>query len=138
MANLVVALFEVQGGLCFICDKPMMPRGHGLYSWTRDHVFPRSTTGAGLHNNIVLAHALCNHERGCPEPSAEQIEKARSIYATMGLVAFVQDQVDGSTIAAIRDIKRIRAKIAQRPVESTFYWERGRIKVCRARIAEDI
>lgn len=42
-------------------------------SWTRDHVIPRSTGGAGQPNNIVLACWRCNAAK-CDKPVGEFVE----------------------------------------------------------------
>lgn len=86
-------LFEAQGTLCFHCDEPMLaavPRGGDRrQGWTREHVYPRATGGNTLGNNIVLAHASCNNDKGSRDPTQAEIEKAIGIYASLGLTAFI-------------------------------------------------
>lgn len=86
-------LFAAQSGLCFHCAEKMLlalakndRRAHGV---TREHVFPRSTTGRALVNNIVLAHAGCNGDRGDRQPSCEEIAKAARIYKILKLEPFL-------------------------------------------------
>jgi 5-methylcytosine-specific restriction endonuclease McrA len=66
-------LFDAQGGLCHWCRQPMQmnpkrrtPTGNlkdnPLYA-SFEHVIPKGKGGRGLRNNIVLAHASCNHGR---------------------------------------------------------------------------
>ena len=60
------AMFEVQRGLCWLCDKPMIyphVRQHDPRNATRDHLVPRSTGRTGLPNNKRLAHGSCNSLR---------------------------------------------------------------------------
>lgn len=91
--GMLCALWEAQDGCCFHCDRPMIfVRGAGFPKGdmaTREHVYPRSTQGRNLHNNIVLAHSGCNNERGCRAPTDLELSKAKAIYAVMGMTAFV-------------------------------------------------
>jgi hypothetical protein len=88
----VCALFEVQEGKCFHCDKPMMLLAQGgtpkTVFATKEHVHPRGNGGWGMANNIVLAHYACNHKRGDKKPTDEEIERTKEIYAKFGMVAF--------------------------------------------------
>lgn len=86
-------LMWAQDHRCFHCGNTMAfrilpgtPRSEGV---TREHVFPHATTGKGLVNNIVLAHAVCNYQRGDRQPTPAEIAKAARIYLKMGMAAFV-------------------------------------------------
>jgi hypothetical protein len=95
--GMVCALWEAQAGLCFHCHKPMtfLRKSGGAKGdhATREHVYPKSQTGRYLLNNIVLAHARCNNQRGCKEPSHEEITRAKAIYMIMGMTPFVEFSV---------------------------------------------
>lgn len=56
--------------------------------WTREHVFPRAVW-PGMANNIVLAHKPCNQKKASRAPTRLEIERARVIYQSMGLIAFI-------------------------------------------------
>ena len=88
----VCALFEAQNAACFHCGDPMLFFGGAGVTKrllaTREHLYPLGLNGKGLQNNIVLAHALCNHKRGCQPPTDEQVARAEQLWLTMGLRAF--------------------------------------------------
>lgn len=90
------ALFYAQRGLCFHCNTPMREQcarnGHTQDGWTREHVYPRSTSGRGLANNFVLAHPECNNRRGNRHPTEEEILRTRMLYAVIGETPFVPDR----------------------------------------------
>ena len=61
-------LFEMQVGLCHLCNKPMTlqrarGKGVGRYFATFDHVVPHSAGGTAHHTNLKLAHRICNNGR---------------------------------------------------------------------------
>jgi hypothetical protein len=89
--ELLEKLYEAQGGNCFHCGKPVPPRGDKDMSkkgWSRDHVYPRSTT-RGLARNIVIAHRGCNNRRGDMPMSDADIQRVKALYGSLGLEAFV-------------------------------------------------
>lgn len=92
-------LMIAQGQNCFHCDTPMAlilaPNECRKNAVTREHVFPHSSTGKGVVNNIVLAHSRCNGKRGDQNPSAAEIAKAARIYKAMRLVPFVPAEQSG-------------------------------------------
>ena len=88
-ASLVNRLWVVQSGRCFHCGEAMLmgvASNHGR-GWSREHIFPVSRGGRNA-GNVVLAHRKCNSARGNPEPSEDEIERARAIFAVMGLAPF--------------------------------------------------
>lgn len=98
------ALWYVQRGLCFHCNKPMIFTENGgqgqpkALMATREHIHPRGLNGNGMHRNIVLAHASCNNQRGCREPTQEELTKTKAIYMILGLTPFVPFGDDGKYI----------------------------------------
>lgn len=107
-SGLLQALWNIQRGECFHCGKPMhfviaanLPKNQMA---TRDHIFPRCVRGKGLLNNIVLAHAKCNHDRGAPQfPTDDEIARTKEIYSKIGLTAFVpsKDTIGASAQALL-------------------------------------
>ncbi len=59
--------FKHQGGLCCWCMRPMLPPGLDPLAMSWEHVIPRSKGGSNARTNRVLAHRLCNRERGTQE-----------------------------------------------------------------------
>jgi 5-methylcytosine-specific restriction endonuclease McrA len=57
--------FKRQGGLCWICNKPMKLKAdpNDPLVASADHVIPRSL-GGPVKGNIKAAHRKCNIERG--------------------------------------------------------------------------
>lgn len=47
-------------GLCFYCDKSVIPFDHRLHRWEIDHVYPRSQGGTDSLSNLVVACYTCN------------------------------------------------------------------------------
>lgn len=90
--ELLEKLYEAQDGKCFHCGKSVPARGSNQNTkrggWSRDHVYPRSTT-RGLARNIVIAHRGCNNERGDRPMSDADIARVKALYASLGLEAFV-------------------------------------------------
>ncbi len=102
-------LMNAQHWKCFHCDEQLffiVPKGISKkLGATREHVFPHSTTGKGLVNNIVLAHARCNGLRGDRQPTPYEINKAATIYKAMGFSPFLlADSPEGKN-----EIGRIRS-----------------------------
>jgi len=64
-------LHEMQGGLCAFCrfavahpDSPDRPEHEDDLSPTLEHVIPRGRGGSNRQSNLLLAHRVCNEERG--------------------------------------------------------------------------
>lgn len=95
--GMVCALFALQNGLCFHCNKSMIfLRGAGAPKGllaTREHIFPASSTGKFLHHNIVLAHSSCNNKRGDRAPTEDEINRTKELYKAMGVDPFIPDSV---------------------------------------------
>lgn len=83
------ALLDLQNGLCFHCNKPMIGGYEGPA--TREHIFPRvrhgKKRGEGIANcptalegyvklPWVLAHSTCNNKRGKQRPTPDEIQRA--------------------------------------------------------------
>ncbi len=63
-------LMEIaQGGLCFLCGKPMGAQA------TDEHLVPRAYGGADVTGNVVLAHRRCNALKGDRLPTPEEVER---------------------------------------------------------------
>lgn len=90
--SLMPALWAAQRKLCFHCAEPMNWTGpsYADRKVSREHLFPKSTTGRGLFNNIVLAHRSCNTARGAREPTHEEIARAIDLYAEIGERPFIR------------------------------------------------
>lgn len=54
--------------ICFRCQKPILTADEA----TVDHRVPLSQGGLDHHNNMVLAHAKCNHEAGNKMPESRK------------------------------------------------------------------
>lgn len=71
-SELLVSLWEQQGGLCALCGKPMLRNrfeAPHAQIWakqraTLDHIRPRSKGGCDARENLQLAHAHCNKIKG--------------------------------------------------------------------------
>jgi hypothetical protein len=86
-------LWAAQGGCCFHCGRPMAAtrRGGNFQArWSREHLYPKSTTGRDVRNNVVLAHRGCNAARGNREPTEDEIIRAGAIFAAIGQTAFLR------------------------------------------------
>lgn len=68
-AEEVEALFEAQGGLCRICDKPLQKKGRGPLSMHVDHCHITSRV-----RGILCAH--CNRGLGLFEDDVERMSRA--------------------------------------------------------------
>ncbi len=62
--NIKRDLFEEQGGICAICDKPMPPIDHDPDdpddAPNLDHIIPVSRGGPEYRWNLQLTHTRCN------------------------------------------------------------------------------
>lgn len=80
---LVLSLRLAQRGRCFHCGEPMrFTSGNHKLRWSREHLFPRANYGPATC--FVLAHRGCNSDRHDAEPTPDEIERARAIYAVAG------------------------------------------------------
>lgn len=83
----IAAIYMAQEGRCFHCTRPMLMSAavkkakNCSYNdgWTREHVIPRSKGGRRGWQNVVLAHAKCNHKRGDTDPTSEMLKRADRI-----------------------------------------------------------
>jgi len=62
-------LFDAQKGACWLCGHPMSldPREKFAFA-TFDHIQPKVHGGSRAPINVMMAHALCNHQRGHEAP----------------------------------------------------------------------
>lgn len=67
-------LAQRDGDACQLCGGPFGP---GLALRTLDHIIPRARGGTDHPANLRLAHFLCNHQRGCPLPEPDVVERIR-------------------------------------------------------------
>lgn len=74
-------LFRVQRGKCFYCGKFMAKN-----KATRDHLHPKSK-GNVATLNIVACCRICNELKANNTPSDRAVDKARFIYAQLGVPA---------------------------------------------------
>lgn len=73
LKNLRTSAFKAQGGLCYYCDLLMwqsspeecgLRAGHGAaLRCTAEHLIPKQDGGRDTQENVVAAHARCNHLR---------------------------------------------------------------------------
>lgn len=67
----LIALFELQGGLCYLCGGVMGVHRLGADQRpddaTRDHVRPRKRRGGDV-DNLLAAHRVCNEAKGHRDP----------------------------------------------------------------------
>lgn len=67
--------WSVQNQRCYLCGRVFidgLEKNHWLRP-TREHVFPKSGAGYGLHNNILLAHQRCNKLKADRPPHACEV-----------------------------------------------------------------
>lgn len=77
--NITERLWKAQHGLCFHCGELMFrTKPHIDLRWSREHLIPKSKGGTRI-NNIVLAHRICNLNRGTKSLSEEEMERALKI-----------------------------------------------------------
>lgn len=63
--NLKIWLYEIQNGICTVCDKKMLPVGtEGPKSPTLDHFIPLAQFGTDTIDNIKMIHKKCNDKKG--------------------------------------------------------------------------
>jgi 5-methylcytosine-specific restriction endonuclease McrA len=75
-------LIDAQRRKCFYCGKFVANR-----RMTRDHLFPRCG-GNTLRLNQVMCCRACNLRKGCRQPTACEVSKARALYVSLGVPAF--------------------------------------------------
>ena len=61
MLQLKHRLFQLQGGVCFLCERPFSLSRPA----TIEHLVPRSRGGSNHPDNLALTHAKCNQKRDC-------------------------------------------------------------------------
>lgn len=71
-------LAQRDGDACQLCAGPFT---EGLALRTLDHIIPRARGGTDHPANLRLAHFLCNHQRGCPEPRAGERKRIQRAIA---------------------------------------------------------
>ena len=64
-------LFNVQNGLCYICEQPV---DRDLQKREIDHIIPRARGGKDEPNNLALTHEFCNRSK-----SASNLKVARAL-----------------------------------------------------------
>ena len=78
--DLFAFIYEREGGCCTYCGIRTRPLRRGLHRApdraTLDHVLPRSQGGRLTRDNLVLACAACNNERGIMDAEAFRAIKA--------------------------------------------------------------
>lgn len=61
-------LYQKQAGLCWICQRPMLPLSvtgaSAAMAATFDHIKPQANGGEWVKENLKLAHKTCNTRRG--------------------------------------------------------------------------
>lgn len=83
LKSLRTSAFHAQSGRCYYCGLPMWhsspyelglrPRSAGPFRCTAEHLVARQDGGKDVVDNVVAAHAACNHrrhKRPAPAPSA--------------------------------------------------------------------
>lgn len=76
-------LFRAQGCKCFYCGRFVAEE-----KATRDHLRPRCE-GYTLAANQVVACLRCNQAKAARRPTEREIAKARRLYVSLGVPAFV-------------------------------------------------
>lgn len=84
LKSLRALAFLAQSGRCYYCGLPMwqsspeelglLPRSGGPFRCTAEHLEPKQDGGRDTPDNVVAAHASCNHRRHRrlgPAPSPE-------------------------------------------------------------------
>lgn len=81
-------LWQAQNKLCFYCGEEL-----DYQKTTRDHVFPKSM-GYTRSSNIVISCEPCNISKSNQFPSFEIIEKAITLYNSIGEVFHPQFTIE--------------------------------------------
>jgi 5-methylcytosine-specific restriction endonuclease McrA len=70
-------VFERDGGVCHLCDKPVDPAG-----WALDHVIPISWGGPHCLDNVAVSHPVCNSRKRhfFTTPDPERLARATAAY----------------------------------------------------------
>jgi 5-methylcytosine-specific restriction endonuclease McrA len=95
-------LWIAQGHDCGICGRPMEQADRDSpadLGWTIDHVWPYSRYSYANDGNVVLAHRVCNNEKGSRDPSEFEIEMLRRVNETLG--SWLRSRTGGQTAMAI-------------------------------------
>jgi 5-methylcytosine-specific restriction endonuclease McrA len=81
--------WEDQGGLCWLCEKPIRSRDA-----TVDHVVPRAQGGTNARGNLVATHAKCNFAKGSKHPTKPKtLANMNALRAITGLDPMTQDEI---------------------------------------------
>lgn len=79
-------LWVLQRRRCYLCQtrmpNPALPHPRNARAPTIDHVRPRALGGSNLIGNLLLAHAACNHRKGCRMPMLSEVAYARAVALT--------------------------------------------------------
>lgn len=70
--KLFMRKWRMQRGCCALCGQPFAPE-----QMTRDHIVPRSKGGATCWDNIQLACAPCNEQKGDALPPNAEVSDRR-------------------------------------------------------------
>lgn len=109
----IQAMTDAQDGLCFYCSKPVIvlnrKKAHSEKAYgnfkraTLDHVVPKSQ-GGGRGKNLVVAHALCNSEKGDTPPTEDMLQRLAELNIKR---AYIFD-ADPRAIKANRAFKKLK------------------------------
>jgi len=82
--------WEDQGGLCWLCRKPMRAKDA-----TVDHVVPRARGGSNARGNLVAAHARCNVKKGARVASRPKtLANMNALRSLAGLDPMTADEAE--------------------------------------------
>lgn len=76
-------LYDVQEGRCYLCNDEM-----NVYDITIDHVVPVSLGGKDKMHNKLLAHSICNSEKGNRMPTKNELDLMRDIHAKVSSLEY--------------------------------------------------
>ena len=62
--NILVKMFNEQGGVCPYCSEPMTLTKNFNNTATIEHIRPKSKGGSNDHENLMAACYSCNQDRG--------------------------------------------------------------------------
>jgi 5-methylcytosine-specific restriction endonuclease McrA len=90
MSGSVLHCLREQGGLCWLCRKPLRRQDA-----TVDHVIPKIRGGNNSRGNLVAAHAICNVKKGSRSPTRPKTEaNLNALRALAGLDPMTPDEVE--------------------------------------------
>jgi hypothetical protein len=112
------ALWDAQAGCCWICRVGMIPPGqrgkhnHPMRA-SLDHVWPRSVYGEnGDFGLTLLAHQVCNSERGNKVPSENEIRVLVSTYRRLDRGVLARFLAEAKNDAERATLAKYRAEMA--------------------------